>query len=375
MLRFHKSKLMHRIGMSGMVPSLGMDNMMMSQGLFGGFDGSGIGVQGTSMNIDGGFPPWSPNVGDNFGANVGYHPTGGYNQQSHHGQFNHMQRAQFNQNFNQNRFRGQSHRRGYGQGRDQQSFLDRPRSQSHIASDTTTQYDQQQPYSALNDGPPAKEDSASVKDEPVHEVVVAGQPQENTDQRQDDVRTMHEQPTNSAIGRRSNDDDSATKADFLANGTPSFKGVSTGWRKHVSNGLEMADQSFPAADVSMPVAPAAQSEQPGRARLDSRSSNRGAMESRGSGRDHGTMPNDENLHRFRHVVELTPAPTTIVPKGPGVSGAPTGPKAMREGHPNVGFKAARGGFQAGNRAVAVKYVTGTSTSTLVPSRYVSQLRI
>ncbi|KAI9804091.1 MAG: hypothetical protein M1825_001493 [Sarcosagium campestre] len=136
--------------MTGM-PGMNMDPMNMSQGMFGGYDGNGMGMNGMSgmsgLNMgmgmgynvgQGGFGGWNgqamwnggqdkfnPNshgglangMGD-YGANAGFHPTaGGYNMQAH-GPFNQMNGQQYqNNNYHEN-FHGQGYiQRGRGVGR------------------------------------------------------------------------------------------------------------------------------------------------------------------------------------------------------------------------------------------------------------------
>ncbi|KAI9843712.1 MAG: hypothetical protein M1837_006181 [Sclerophora amabilis] len=136
------------------MPGMNMDPMAMSQGLYGGYSGQGMGMNGMggmnamngmSMGMGmgfnsghGGYDGWSgqnawnagqdkfnPNAnGGNvngmgeFGANTGYYPTaGGYNPQSH-GNFSQMNPQQYHNHDLQDPFRGQAYnQRSRGRGR------------------------------------------------------------------------------------------------------------------------------------------------------------------------------------------------------------------------------------------------------------------
>ncbi|KAK7516824.1 hypothetical protein IWZ03DRAFT_379148 [Phyllosticta citriasiana] len=103
-------------GIMGM-PGMGVDPMAMSQGMFGGFGGQGMGMNGMNMGMGygggygGGWNGRQMSGNDFGGANAGYYPGGGYNQQSHQQghfpQMNHRQQQFAKNNFqNQNRFPG-----------------------------------------------------------------------------------------------------------------------------------------------------------------------------------------------------------------------------------------------------------------------------
>lgn len=138
--------------MPGM-PGMGMDPMqVMSQGMFGGFGGPGMGVNG--MNAGMGFPAgqmWNGGfngqpgswmsgqdkfnqngygghangMGGDFGANAGY---AGYNMPSHQGNYNQMNHQQFPNHDFQNGHHGQGfHNRGRGRGRGYHAYAPRGR--------------------------------------------------------------------------------------------------------------------------------------------------------------------------------------------------------------------------------------------------------
>ena len=120
---------------------MGMDPMALSQSMYGGFGGQGVGMNGMNMGMGftagqgafGGFngQPGSWNAGqDKFNPNAyGGHANGmggdfgtngyaGYNMPPHQGNFNQMHHQQFPNNDVQNGYNGQAfHNRGRGRGR------------------------------------------------------------------------------------------------------------------------------------------------------------------------------------------------------------------------------------------------------------------
>ncbi|KAI9875104.1 MAG: hypothetical protein M1830_008877, partial [Pleopsidium flavum] len=129
------------MGMSGM----GMDPMGMSQGMYGGLGGQGMGMNGMNgMNMgmgfgagqsayggfsgqaatwNGGQDKFNPNafgghasgMGGDFGANAGY---GGYNMPPHQGNYGQMHQPQYSNNNYQNGYNGQGYSQsGRGRGR------------------------------------------------------------------------------------------------------------------------------------------------------------------------------------------------------------------------------------------------------------------
>lgn len=126
---------------------MGMDPIAMSQGMYGGYGGQGMGMSG--MNVGMGFnagqsafggyngqptAAWNAGqdkfnqntygghatgMGGDFGTNAGY---GGYNMPQHQGNFNQMHHHQFQNNDFQNGYNGQGfHNRGRGRGRGYQN--------------------------------------------------------------------------------------------------------------------------------------------------------------------------------------------------------------------------------------------------------------
>ena len=121
---------------------MGMDPMAMSQGMYGGFGGQGMGMNGMNMGMgfgagqgayggfngqattwNGGQDKFNPNafgsltngMGGDFGANAGY---GGYNMPQHQGNYGQMHQQQYPHNNFQNGFTGQGYNQsGRGRGR------------------------------------------------------------------------------------------------------------------------------------------------------------------------------------------------------------------------------------------------------------------
>ncbi len=121
---------------------MGLDPMTMSQGMYGGFGGQGMGMNGMNVGMGfnagqgafGGFNgqpgAWNTgqdkfnqnaygghanDMGGDFGPNAGY---GGYNMPSHQGNFNQVHHQQYPNNDFQNGYNGQGfHTRGRGRGR------------------------------------------------------------------------------------------------------------------------------------------------------------------------------------------------------------------------------------------------------------------
>ena len=121
---------------------MGLDPMTISQSMYGGFGGQGMGINGMNVGMgfntgQGGFGgfngqpgAWNTGqdkfnqnaygghanaMGGDFGPNAGY---GGYNMPSHQGSFNQMHHHQYPNNDYQNGYNGQGfHNRGRGRGR------------------------------------------------------------------------------------------------------------------------------------------------------------------------------------------------------------------------------------------------------------------
>lgn len=124
------------------MPGMGLDPMTMSQGMYGGFGGQGMGLNGMNVGMGfnagqgafGGFNgqpgAWNTGqdkfnqnaygghangMGGDYGSNAGY---GGYNMPSHQGNYNQMHHQQYPNNDFQSGYNGQGFQnRGRGRGR------------------------------------------------------------------------------------------------------------------------------------------------------------------------------------------------------------------------------------------------------------------
>ena len=127
------------------LPGMGIDPMVMSQGMYGGFGGQGLGINGMNIGMGynagqsafGGFSgqpaAWNTGhdkfnqnayghatgMGGDFGTNAGY---GRYNVPQHQGNFNQMHHHQYSNNDFQNGYNGPGFQnRGRGRGRGYQN--------------------------------------------------------------------------------------------------------------------------------------------------------------------------------------------------------------------------------------------------------------
>lgn len=125
---------------------MGMNPMAMAQGMYGGYNGQSMGMNGMNAGMGfangqgayGGYSgqPTSWNAGQHnynqnaygghangmvgdYGSNTGY---GGYNMSPHQGNFNQMNNRNFSNNDFQNGYHGQGYQRGRGRGRGYQNY-------------------------------------------------------------------------------------------------------------------------------------------------------------------------------------------------------------------------------------------------------------
>jgi len=166
------------------MPGMGMDPMAMSQGMYGGFGGPGMGMNGVNgMNMGMGFDAgqgvfgalneqpaaWNAGqdkfnqngygghangMGGNFGTNAGY---GGYNMPSHQGSFNQMNHHQYPNNDFQRGYRNQGFQnRGRGRGRGGFPFAGRGRGNAQVMQGSANHqpYQQQVPKGPVRRGSP-----------------------------------------------------------------------------------------------------------------------------------------------------------------------------------------------------------------------------
>ncbi len=376
---------------------------MMSQGMFGGFNGQGMGMNGMNMGMgfDGGYGGWGGQsvmgmggMNGDFGANAGYYPGGGYNQQSHQGHFNQMHNQQFpNDNYHQNRFhRGQGHsQRGYGHGQGRyaghgqnnhsQGFKENNSAFHHqLPTGFQDRRPSQQPSAEPQELPQTEEIIAEDKASKEPESLVAGDDSTSEVPKDGheiiDVRAEDETRTNQQPEIIVQDNDEAQPQDIkpsietvhdeaMADAGPAQEEEAL--VLHPIATIDSIDPPVVEADVSpvpamLPTGPAAAplgpaahftstpaQDFPSRGRGGMRGYGRGGYEFRGPGhRGRGSMHMSATFGHFAAAAEYVAVPMQPSSQGVGVVGAPKGPKAMREGLPNVGFRG-RGGFQVSGR--------------------------
>ena len=391
-------RLKRLIGMGGM----GMDPMMMMpQGMYG----SGFNQDGSipnNMNMGIGFQGWNVSSGMGMGMNRmngmdgsfgGYYPTGGYNQPQA-GNFNPMHQQQYqNNSFNPTRFRGSSnHRRGKNYGyqhggggqydsrnawREQSGHIDQQFSgnqQDRKGSDTQAiQTGQQATKEDEKDGAEAvsKPDVVSTAEEGN---VAVKQSTENleaaVDQAGGKLSEVENDSKHAPLESIRTDDPklsdhpSENVADDLQRSNVEASDSVERQRNttNVEGGVEPLDNAgkSPATltikspeEPSIPQGPAAQFATPP-------APYRGRGLSRGLSRGGRAQPFGATPRQSFGAGMSIAAPT---PATPGVIGAPSGPKAMREGHAGVNFRG-RGGSQMGARGGAVVGTPGTPSSAI-----------
>ena len=322
----------------------------MSQSMFGGFGGPNMGMSGLGANMGMGFNgqgqfggPWMGQGTFNASGqnNLGFGGHGGYNMSSHQGNYNQMNQQQYSQNdyssgYGRHGFRGRGgrgRRGGFyngGYGRDYHG-----QSHNNYANHASNHAYQQQSYQAGNSAPEnAGTDSVTVSGQAmtaeeqdarmVEELTPGGE--------DDDIRTDREQVTTQ--NNFSKDESTNQQSEPTFSAEKEHDGIK---KPYEENQHEEA--------VSEPTAKITE----------------GPVEDEGP-RPIQTFVSDEP--RYGRVM---PPPGPIVPQGPsgrgyfsavsqgsnvatnipavtenkgvGVVGAPTGPKALREGLPNTGRSA------------------------------------
>lgn len=400
------------------MPDMGMNPMAMAQGMYGGYNGQGMGMNGMNSGMgysngqgtyggynaawNGGQHNYNQNaygghasgmVGD-YGSN-GY---GGYNMPPHQGNFNQMNHRNFPNNEFQNGYHGQGYQnRGRGRGRGYQNY-----------SRGRGAYNQVNPgHQANNEVFNQQLPSQFAHQEPDHREIPHQQQQE--DQRQAKVVTPRDAETESAEAQKVAENFSKSLEPGDAEDHVEVPNVPTTMEEH-SNAVAEASvsspepaqpstidsdseekkhkdpspnetrlsseppasepsklDSMPAATTAMlpppspvvPTGPAALSSADQTPTQDYSPRGRGrgyhvvGVGSRGGsrGRGSGFLPNGISVYAPSEQPSSTPAVSPIVPKEPkglGVVGAPTGPKAMRETVSSNGGK----GFSIVGRASA-----------------------
>lgn len=301
---------------------------------------------GMGMNM----PPnmaWNQNMAGGFDA--GFYPDGGYNQQGFQGHPN--QRSQYNQNFVQNR-RGRGPRGG-GYGRDQRPFGGR--SQNHVPqafAGSAQPFDQNHlmPSGLIQDdaanGTPSNDESIDIlhhADPSTNEKQITNP---DVDKSATDISAAHvqdqEQPNPTLQTQTLGVSRSNAASEPQHNSNVAHNDV------RAAREVEAHHPQFPPVESSAVQDFDLQQGSPRHGRLGSQSFSRGSFESRGAFRGRGFSCTNGHVP---NTIELTPKPIIPESKGQGVVGAPSGPKAMREGH--AASIRGRGGIQGTGRA-AVK---------------------
>lgn len=409
---------------------MGMDPMAMSQGMFGGFGGQGMGMNGMNMGMGygggygGGWNGQQMSGNDFGGANAGYYPGGGYNQQSHQqGNFpQHQMNGHHNQQFaknnfqNQNRFHGPgTHQQpkplGQGQQGDvgagpgqaegaaaaqaQASGEDRVENENkdsaQQASDAeATAFEHQLPPELQNrrpsqtgsvevqketDNDKANDTTDSTNEAPKDEKTLGGDAEHGPNADNDDetnnavegpetqdgeAAQSHETAEVTVEGGHQQDDQQPghgfqpqtfphQQMGGFGNADPNSMGMNMGVGMGMGMDASFMGMSMPGmSDPSMGFGTMSQNfDYPGRGRGGFRGGyGRGYNNFRG-GYGRGVQgPGFGPSSGFGGNVTVLAGGE---PKGVGVEGAPTGPKAMREGLPNTGASGRlRGAFAAGS---------------------------
>ncbi len=402
---------------------MAMDPLGMNQGMYGGFGGQGMGING--MGMGGGFnsgqagyggwngqtSAWNegednfnhnfsgPNamemgMGNDFGANSGYHPTvpsgRGYN---HHGNYGHMQQQHFNHNEYHNGYTGHgqgNHQRGRGFGNGYK-YGNRGRGGFKPANQGNHKpFHHQLPAELLQQRQPSQQNQQQEQ-KMAHE----GEPE--LMQTEADAKPIETEAINETLDKAPENDNSDAKPQDNANidaiVSPTVKGSDVDMTDGPTGKIEVVEDTrlapietytadepaepafeptpietgttIGAMTVSAPTGPApplgpaallqndASQNFAFRGRAIARGYSRGAPDYRGGFRGRGAsyLANGANGAAVKtSPTQSTPAstfpPVTPVvppePKGLGVDGAPKAPKALREGLPNTGLRGGRG---------------------------------
>lgn len=399
-------------------PGMGMNGMNMGmgfptgQGMFGGFNGQpgawNAGQDKFNQNAYGGH---ANGMGSDFGANAGFtgynmpqHHQGTYNQMNHHQFSNHdFQNGYYGQGFyNRGRGRGRGYyhatrgRGGYSQVNPGNQANNEPfhhQLPPQVASQDSIQAQQsQQQQSQTQEAQPRDREAApqTVQDAktPNQAAQVTG-PEQATEEiasndanKAIDALTIASPPRNAVeheketygIGLEKPDRAEAASQQAVEGEEkvppPIETTVISELPKENDHNIEvlavapsgpssMLPPPSPLKTQTSPTAPLAEQsyDYAHRGRGLGRGIFRGPSDFRGAGRGRGTgvLPNGHTNHvssnsQLTHVSTIPPSE----PKGLGVEGAPTGPKAMREGLPNTGMRGGRGFSIIGRASAAVQ---------------------
>ena len=400
------------------MPGMGMDPVIMSQGMYNGFGGPGM-MNGMNMGMGfdagqgafGGPQTWNAGqdnfnqngfgggmAGNNFGANAGY---GGFNMPPHQGNFNkmHPHQAQYPQNndFPQHGYHNQGFQRGRPRGRGGYQSFGRGRGNYNPVGNHANNgaIQQQVPQGPVRRGSPQytpmnQQDSEKSEDATAHQKI-------------EDV-TKDELAPGDAQDRAEEDASSKVQQDQVEDRQPASEVTKEAPQKDASEqedpqqiptseqapleektkpdpietpiSDEMLESSAHDLPTTTPIsAPAAMPPPPSPSAPGGFSNNipsepsaftnhtgrgagrgfsRGASEYRGGlhGRGFTRIPNGEAARAAPVPTPEKPFMPPVEPKGLGVVGAPTGPKALRQGLPNTSVKDT--GFSIVGRASAAR---------------------
>jgi hypothetical protein len=347
---------------------MGMDpNMMM----YNGFNGQGMGYNGMNMGMmgnGGGYGNWGGQMGGmngNFGANAGYYPNSGYNQQSHRGgHFNHMSQRNSSHSMNNNRF-GQSQRfaqNTYDRNLDVQGQVGHNQTNGGGISQT-----EQVQAQVVNDEPNKPDETKTPAEEVNQETTAtsAGDAEisSNTDAVRDHEGQVTAAPDVNIAPHRDDQMSVTADAEPVEQSHPALSAANLNDASDAAQGVtvldtfDMTGDQGVGSDINMlPAGSSPQFMSKGYNEF----SGRGRGGWRGRGRGRGGF--GRGGYGFDTVIPLTPSE----PVGTGVVGAPTGPKAMRDGAPVPGFRgragfAGRGG-RGGTFGMAESPVSATESA-------------
>lgn len=359
--------------MSGM----GMDPTAMSQNFYGNFGGPGMGMNGMNMGMGfdagqsmfGGFnPSQGPygQIGGNYGANAGF---GGYNMPQQ-GNFNQMSQQNFNHDF----FPG--HQQGFqyrGRGRGRGNFVNAGRGRGHpqafpgrqMYHDASQEQSDQPParrgspdYSPINGArddkttqqPPSSEppvedaETQRVIEEQLKNEFAPGdaddeaKPAENTVE-PDNATDMSVSKEESMVVEEQHEEPKVAEAKEIAQSPPTSK-----LNEIESKTEKPATSPTMGPPLRIPTGPASQRNEFSNITSPLRQSSGRQFPRATSDRGSFDQSRDHNSHSEKHArtssvsVSDSLISPTVEPRGLGVQGAPTAPKALRQGLPNTGIR-------------------------------------
>jgi hypothetical protein len=352
------------------MPGMNMGNIGMTPGMFGGFGGPGMGMDGLNMGMgfnanQNGYMGWNGQPGwntaqDNFnpmtngigayGSNAGYHHpvAGGYNH------FNSMTPQQYpNNNFQGNHFQGQGNfqrgrGRGLGRGRGDYGNYAAFQAQS-TSSNAQQQIEQSNGVQSQIDPAQKGQNKSSTDAETGKEISTVAA---NLDQQADDSSGNVPVPQ----GKTSMDVSDESIDNINTGQDQALKVPET-----VCMSDEAGNVPVPENGTVPPRRPAALA--PPEYAHDFAGRGRGTARGGFGFRGRGSNAWNGVVHPGVHAEQSESPFTPTESLGQGVVGAPTAPKALREGFPNTGYR--RGGFGIAGGGGITPIVT---SSTAKPKR-------